>query len=65
MLVVTTTSNRTNNITTPGYKFKRKVGEEEIEEAESEKVLGVIVNNKATWQQLSQRVGKASPKIHE
>ena len=71
MLVVTTTANRATNITTPGYNFKIKVGEEEIEEAESEKVLGVIVNNKATWQhhlhgnedypglikQLSQRVG--------
>ena len=71
MMVVATSANRARNITSAGLSFEIDVCENKVKETESEKLLGLIVNNKATWhhhlhgnqdhlgllKQLSQRVG--------
>ena len=71
-LMIIATSSKRRNITERGIgEFEINVCNETVGEAESEKVLGLIVNNKATWhhhlhgnednsgllKQLSQRVG--------
>ena len=72
MMIITTSSNRARNITERGVGgFEINICDKTIGETESEKVLGLIVNNKGTWhhhlhgnedhtgllKQLSQRVG--------
>ena len=71
MMVVATAANRAINITDAGLSISIEVCNETVKETESEKLLGLIVNNKATWhhhlhgnqdnpgllKQLSQRIG--------
>ena len=70
-MVVATSANRAQNITASGLSFNIDVCKKSVKETESEKLLGLIVNNSATWhhhlhgnqenlgllKQLSQRVG--------
>ena len=71
MMVVATSANRANNIIDTGLSLNIEVCNEIVKESESEKLLGLIVNNSATWhhhlygnqdnpgllKQLSQRIG--------
>ena len=50
MMIIATSASRARNITPrETNEFKIDICGESIGEAESEKVLGLIVNNKATW----------------